>query len=241
MKIIILTIFSCFFSNLTAQSVSNLCIQRVKEFNKINDSRVLPEKSVFYVNYNQKITMWDKNTPSVSTDVKVWANKYRIKYITNDIEVYQDNRDVFMIIHSKKKVIWGQSEMKEGNEAINQITKITALKDTLISLSTIIKCETIKKENMELLRMILKFNGEAREQLSIDQMEYNYDNKTGNVVSVITDFVSSHEVKRMEVHYLKNENDYKGVKLDRPVSEKIVGKDNLLLPYYKYYQLIDNR
>lgn len=242
MKAIVVIIFSCLSINLFAQRAINSCVQRVKDFDKKNDSRPLPDnKSVYYVNYNQKIVMWDKSTPTVNTDVKIWANMYRMKYATPDIEVYQDNRDAFMIIHSKKKIIWGQSEMKEGKDAMDQIAKIAALKDTMLNHSTVLKCEIFEKDGKELLRMIIKVNADVREIYNVEQMEFIYDNSSGNILRINTDFIPSYEAKRMEITYLKNEYDYKGVKLDKPVSEKIVSRSNLLLPKYKEYQLIDNR
>lgn len=233
-------LFICISHLLNAQGVSKACVQKVREFSSRSDA-TLPGGQVIYVHYTQQIVMRDSiNNPKVETEVRMWMNKDHLQYITPDIEVYQDKRDAFMIIHSKKKVIWGQSDMESAG--MGRVEKIVSLQDTLFDLSVPLLCEIYStKEGKEMIRLVLKTNNAGRELFNIDQIEYTYNNQTGNPERVITNFIPSYGIKRSVVTYKANDNNYKGLKLDKPVSHKIVSSNNSLLAKYKGYQLLDNR
>lgn len=240
-----LFILFIFLSHLVSaqKNVSRSCVEKVREFSRKADRLPLPEEGIIYSNYTQQIVMWDSiNTPRINMEVKMMMNKDHLQYITPDLEVYQDEKDVFMIIHSKKKVIWSKSDLGDKQKSNNRIGNIAILKDSLFDLSTPLRCETFKKtDGKEKTRLVLKTNKGGRELFHIDVIEYVYDNFTESVESVITTFVPTYEIKRTVVNYKVNDPAYKGIKLNKPVSSKIINKNNLLAGKYKGYELLDNR
>src|SRR5436190_499080 len=123
------------FVNVQAQNSLTSTLEKINKYNKEIDNINLGKRKMMHYDYNQTLTMWDSiEDPNQHINVKLWFNDDHLKYLTKDIEVYQDTKDAFMIIHSRKMVIWSNTMM--SNKEYNKLRAdyVTRLKDTILKL-----------------------------------------------------------------------------------------------------------
>jgi len=184
--------------------------------------------------------MWDSvNYPRVDMNVKILLSKDQMHTLTNDIEIYQDNRDAFMVIHSKKMVMWATSTIRTDKK--QKLKELSALRDTLFDLCDATACIGVKNRKGEgRNKLTLRARELARKAFHVSTLQYLYEPQSGKIEQVVISYLPSYEVKRMTTTYKEINFNFKA-KINKSVISKILNKNNQLLLKYNGYQLVDNR
>ena len=217
------------------------CLKKIRKYNKKLGNIDFPKgDKVYHFSYQNIIEHATKGyTEYVNNDVNIYMSKDQLHYLTNDIEVYQDFRDAFMIIHSKKIVMWTISAINREKE--KRLKDLIQLRDTLFHYCEVKNCENQKySDGRNIQKTTLKLHPDAQRTFKMNTISYWYDLDKEVVTKVVTDFIPGYEAKKMTVIY-KNINLDSDKKLHKPVAGLILNKKLKLLSKYKGYHLIDNR
>jgi hypothetical protein len=217
------------------------CLALLKEHNRKMAQIAFPaDGQVYYFESEQQIDMWDSiSEPSVKMNVKIIMSSNQIQYYTNDIELYQDERDAFMVVKPKKMIAWSTSSLNElKGERFKELTKT---QDTLLAVSTVTSCRTVKDGEKSTTIMVLTPKADAQRAFKVKTATYWFNNVTKRVEEVVIEFMPGYDAKRRTTSYKTMDLNYKLIKLNKPVLGLVLDKKNKPLSKYKGFQLIDNR
>lgn len=226
-------------TNLYGQN-ANDCKKELSAINSVMGNMDFPrDDQVYYLKYSTKSMMWDETiTPAKDIEIEILMSKDQLHYLAGDIVMFQDMRDAFMIIKSRKMIMWSTSAIYEDRQA--KMEDLVVFRDTLLELCTIKSCDKVSLDGVELKKIILQPNERARKYLKLEKMEVLYNPEKKWINKVVIDYTRKHEMKKTTVTYDEMNYDFKA-KMNKPVMDLIFARNNQLRSVYNGYQLIDNR
>jgi len=199
-----------------------------------------------YTNYTVKVVYNDStNHPAVVSTIEIWQQKKLIEIKSTEMEVYQDEKDAFMVLPSKKLITRANAVMRGAPDKLN--TVLGSMQDSLFKNAKISSCIDSKVKGYDKIIM-LDVNERTSGTTGISRYIY-YVNTTELFIKKIkiiykNDSDESSEPNGLSsVEYVINQVDYsyKGKKLNENVQKKIMKTDKLLADKYSGYQFVDNR
>ncbi len=223
-----------------AQFPGKECLKKVRQYaQKINQMDFPEDNEVYFIHYAQEVVMWDSlHYPTTRADVKLLMSKDQIHTITDEIEMYQDVRDAFLIIHSKKMVIWNSSTIRADKE--KKLKELAGLSDTLFDLCRIKICQKVPVKNREMGQLLMIPEEELKASLNVRSLNLLYEPEDGRIQKVEVEYTPDFDYQKTITTYKTIDFNYKA-KMNKPVMARILNKKQELLPAYQGYQLVDNR
>lgn len=233
----------CFVSaKLTkTEGSDNPCLKEVKAiYDKMYT--VLPKENVVYhFKYTVISTLLAKDKAGKNivsrSDIELFTSRGQYRFISKDIEVYQDKENKFTVLPLKKIVYWAESDMNPDNAMRMDRTK--RIQDTIFHYARVTDCQALKQDPST-KAVSVKLEPKFAEYMGIKKVIYTY-----NAVK--------HELKRLQIEYpetkeiialefLFDSPDYNYTKIQfTPVIKNFIEGKNKLKENYKDFQLIDVR
>lgn len=201
------------------------------------------ENTMVYMDYTQTITMWDSlENPAQKLNVKLWMSKNYLKYITPDIQVFQNEKDAVMIVNSRKLIIRSSAEDLENDDSqLRKKELFTKLKDTLYKSLVAVKCDTYEDtKGVKHTKIFFSSPEFIQEKFKITEMIYQLDATNNKMERTTTFFSKKSDMKRSAVVYNEISKSKKNTGNENFINNIFTRKDKLKSKYVGY-QLIDNR
>lgn len=202
----------------------------------------LPQKGkVVYVNYEIVTTSRARSEKEEvkRIGIKTYAGEKQNRFISDEMEVYQDEEYAFTVIPSRKTIYWAQSAKAKNTD--DRLTQMKKLQDTLFHHCERATCMPVTNEAGATKLVTLFPNKKWAELTQIESVEYYLNVEKKEIVKQVIRYGKYKTLKSVEYIFKETNYDYKGMNLTRPVKELFIsGKSKLVAPY-SGYQLIDVR
>lgn len=240
----IVTIISAFVA-LTVLKAPGMdpCLKEVDAVFK-NMYGQLPQKGkVVYVSYEIVTTsraQSDLEKEEVKRmEIKTYAGENQYRFISSEMEVYQDKEYAFTVIPGRKIIYWAEaSKAANTNDRLNQAKK---LQDTLFHNYERVTCDAPNTSTGATKLVTLFPNKTWRELMQIESVEYYLNSEKKELEKQVIRYTKHKKLKSVEYLFKETNYDYKGINLVRPVKELFISGKSTLSSAYAGYQLIDVR
>lgn len=216
------------------------CMQELKDIYRRMGS-VADEGSVILLDYTVNTTLTEealkKGVKTAPSNVKIILSKGHSRCISKEMSYYQDEKNAFTVIPSRKLIYWSNSTDVMKNDRAKQLSM---LQDTLFSVSRMIECR--KEEGQGYNRcIVLQPNEKAQKAFGISRMAFYISDTKEEIKKVVITYRDHEAIAQLEIVYNKVDYDYKQEDIKKPVKDLFIQGKNKLSPTYRHYTLVDNR
>jgi hypothetical protein len=220
---------------------SAICRDELKSIVRETTSAVQPvENNVYHLNITVKTKMSQSSkVPDSNVTIDILQSAGQFRYSSTGIETFQDKKDAFAVLTDRKTIMWAQGGKREDADVTT--TQINQMLDTLISLSSVTKCDVVAEKGQLLKSVVLEPGRRAKELYKVARMEYVYDPKNKKLLKANTFYLNTEDIAMRSIVYNDLDFNYKKVSLKQSVYFLFFDSKGNLLPKYKGYKLIDKR
>jgi hypothetical protein len=185
---------------------------------------------VFERSYQMETTTWDNER--LHTKVKCYQAAAAIHFLSDEISMYMDESDVFLVHHEAKSIFYSESAPNAFNGAPDQMI---AIRKAFLENAEILSAKTLAdgRKYLKLGKSAVQLPG-----MQIESMEYVFI-PDEELVSVKVNYAKSYKVKSMvmtdAVFDIKCKRNMK-----KPVRDLILDGNNKVRSAFSGYTFIDN-
>jgi hypothetical protein len=209
------------------------CIDAVLKLEE-NTARDFTDENVVYMNYSVKTTDWEGQI--VSSEVKVYKGKDNTHFFSDQATIYQDKKDVYMVLPAQKLVIVNSTKKELYDQRLSD--DFYELKKELLDSCEVLKCDS-SSQTPGLKILELKSKGNLGPEVKVNRMIYEYNVVTKKIERASLFFNDDYKIKQIVVTY-KDTNKHSKYVFGN-TRKQVLDNSGQLLSKYKGYQLIDNR
>lgn len=232
----------CFTAILFPKTVPlDPCLQEVDAIFKTMYGHLPKEDRVAFVSY-EVITTNRPQGPkeqeeSRHSTVRTYAGQQQYRFISDDIEVYQDKDDLFTVIPMRKVIYRANAGIKtNGDERLRQMKQ---LQDTLFRNSDRVICTKLTGSGAD--KLVTLFPAKKWVELTqIASVDYYLNSEKKELQRQVIHYTNLKKLKSVEYIFREIDYDHRLVSLRQPVKSLFMD-GNKLRPAYAGYQLIDVR
>jgi hypothetical protein len=224
-----------FMLNIPDEDCKNLLTHHLDKTHNITN----PVKDITYF---LEISITYKANPLINgtTDVKMKNRMYLTSeqsiYLSDQMNVYQDNSEIFVVVHSQKKIIRSKS-VKTNQEAFTK--NLSLVQRGLLDSAASCTCSSKTMNGRQYSVLNVKTKDSFRENTNVVNLVFNFDEE-GELASQIVNFTSKADYIFYELVYESLDLDYKQWK-PKSLTNYIFDQKGALLPEFNGFTLIDNR
>ncbi len=221
--------FSFYSQNINACKTE---LQKIEEKNSIKN--IKDENSVFYLNYKVRTTDWDNQT--VDSNVKVYKGKGNLYFFSEQGQMFQDEKDFFLILPIQKVVIMNSTNKEMASAKFGN--DFFQFRKGFIDSCEVVRCET-PPQTPDIKILEMKVKDDLGGKIHVKKMIYKYNVKTEKIISTVSEYSKDYKVKKIEMVFNEVDlnNDYKFGK----ARKMVLDRNGRLLAKYKGYELVDDR
>lgn len=238
----IIIVFSSF------SDISNdACMEQLKGiYKKMNAINSTPSKGKrYYMDYTVRTATDDSSRAGITASrIQTWMDDKHLQIKSKEMEIYQDDLDVFTVLPQQKIVLRADADKHAGKD---KLRKTTFIQDTLFSLSKVTECQDLKDDKAN-KKIVLSLNTIGQERFHISKITFLLQTEKQEVKKIRVDYVQKRKEARTKnneivyVEYTFNEISFDSKKvLNDKVKDVFLHSESELNSNYKGYKLIDNR
>lgn len=222
------------------------CMQELKGiFRQVHQSAeaASPGKTC-YMSYSVKPVMKDSAAhPAVESTIELWKKGKLMEIRSSDMQVYQDEREAFIVIPSKKLIMRNDAVSAKSHDLQKQYS---ILQDTLLKCSRVQSCLARKGKGFNKTIMLL-VNERGQAMLGIQKAEYDVDTEAALVRNIRVYYTENspanpyQDLLYTQYSFHQTSYDHKGKTLSSSVENKFMKNKAGLKESYKGFTLVDNR
>jgi hypothetical protein len=233
----------CFLLSVFLLSVGNA--QEDKEFlrsifkNMGEQGKVQQPDQTFYMSYSLHTVNVDSLQKPTDATIQVWKKNKLIEIKSAEMNVFQDEKDAFIVLPHKKLILRNDAALKQQGDA--SMDKYLALYDSLLNYSRITKNIAVKSKGYD-RQISIEVDEKGQYLFKIKKADYFVNTTTRSIKKVRMYYGDSFKSSIAYVDYLINdlEYNYKRKHLSDNVETAFL-TNNKLKENFKGYKLIDNR
>lgn len=233
--ILLLTISSSIhFGNAQNEPV-NTCQTKILTYLDGMEKIATPQKEqVYYMKFTTKVAFHDsRNFPDTSTQTEVLTSQKKIAMVDPNMQVYGDDKEMFVILPKVRKIYWNASDPRLFAEN-NTYKKFLDIERAVLKTAKNVHCT--EKEKVD--HIVIIPGKEIENKTGLIKQILTYDRKTKTVTTVENSFNTNNKIKTQVVHY--QVIDYKSTKNIKEAL-KYVFTGTQVKPAFKDFKIIDNR
>ncbi len=203
-------------------------LEKMEKMNKPESGKV------YYVRYRMH-TEFSKELQisSSETVTEVMTSKNMLMMKDQNMKVFGDEENVFVVIPKIKKIYWNKSDPRIFNDA-NTYKKFLDIQRSLLNSAVEISC--VKQNDITIITV--KPSAEFSKRTKLLQQKITYNNKSERIISVDNSYNRYNKIKNQTIVYEALDfNSSK--KIASPITALFRAKE--LKPAYKGFEIIDNR
>lgn len=223
------------FCWLSAQEDKSACLNEILalEDSVFSDRKTLTNK-VAFIHYKVKSEDWEHAV--VQSEVKMYQNDKSMAFYSNQVDIFSDEDEMFLILKAQKIVLADISQ-KKLNVKTSEDDFAKFRKSFLQNCEVQVCYFTDSINGIKLIKLNVK--EEVNEYIAIKTMTYKIDTKKQRLISNTVTYTKDYKLKKMEMDYV----DYKflsNYKFSKP-RKLVLNQKGKLLDKYKGYEFIDER
>lgn len=218
------------------KQVSKNCKSQILAYLETMEKVITPASSaVYHMNYTTETVFFDAyNIPVTSTKTDMLMSNKKIAMDDENMKVYGDEKNVFVVLPKVKKIYWNNSDPKLFTEN-NSYKNFLDIERSLLESAEQISCSSL---NNTLDRIVIIPSTAFVKATGLMKQVLEYDKIQKRVVRVENQFNNKSKVKKQIVKY--EILDYESnKKIKEPLAYIFSGSN--LKPSYKNFEIIDNR
>lgn len=222
------------------QSGNAECLEQVRKlYRRLGEPPA--EGKIYSVSYTvESRTRRSGKVMNTSSKVRLLMSRDRIHMITDEMEVYQDNRQVITVLPTSKALYIHDGDV-EGNREL-RTKMLGAFQDSLFTSCTVTGCSIRKGDDgREKRRVVLKMGEKVKKHYSISTLTIDIDTKEQSIDQVEYAFVPGSEQEWMKVSVDNFDRDYRTDAFKESLHSMFFDSRGSVLPRYRSYAFIDNR
>jgi hypothetical protein len=178
-----------------------------------------------------------KGMKTAPSNVKLLASKDHVRCISKEMSFYQDEKNAFTVIPSRKMIYWSNST---AGAQSGKADRLSMLQDTLFTLSKVIECRKEQGSGYDRC-IVIQPNAKAQKMFNISRMSFYVSDAKEEIKKVVIIYLEQDPVVRSEIVFNEISTDHKGEDISKPVKGLFIQAKGKLSPEYKSYTLVDNR
>ncbi len=221
------------------------CMKEVKScYARLSELSKTPlGKQVYYVSYTVRAVSVDSSASLPVSTVQMWINKNGLMIKSRDMEVYQDEADVFTLLPRQKLIL--RSQTLPASMARHEAKRFGMIQDTIFAVSKVLSC----KQNGALKTIVIEPSARAKERMNLDKLTFVINSAQGRIEKIRLEYTTAYiqqqanKVKVLEYTFNDLSFDYQGQKPAAQVKKKFVDHQNRLTAAYTQagFKYMDNR
>lgn len=198
---------------------------------------------VYYCNL-EVITTPAKGTEQyqkpVTSVVELIVSNKQSHYLSKELSIYEDQKDVFKVMPQQKKIYWSDAIKNEHKQKRHK--QLGFLQDTLFDMCSQVSCEKLKVEKDGYDKItVLKPNEKAKEKWHITQLDFYTLASKKQLKKIVIHYSASAKYEKVEMIYHRIDFNYTKSDQTKSVRNRFLnGKEKLIAPYQDY-TLVDVR
>lgn len=217
------------------------CFQKIRKYyDEMAKVRFPEEKEVYFFHFNNNTEIFNgQSITRNNVDVKVYMGKDQMHHITNDIEIYQDREDAFMIVKSRKMIVRTESSLKVDKEA--RLNEILNFQDSLFRHMEMRNCEEVEgKNDKKFLVADMILDSLTNSYHGMRNIRFTYDIDEKAVKRVKFDYLPGLKYKSLTQTIIEMDFNCKR-KLNTPLKELFFSSNGRLKPEYAGYRYVNRK
>lgn len=222
---------------------NNACLDDIRmKYNQMLGAGNLSSKtgSAFSMNYKVRTATVDSARDGISeTQIQVWAEGGNLEIRSEQMEVYQDARDVFIVLPQKKLVLRNDRTAYEKAGKRN-LDKMRFIQDTVFTLGRVTECRQVGEEQVT----VLELRPEGRQYTGLRRIVFTTAKADNNFRTIRLEYEPGGENRGLvwiEYRIIEVSRGSSGRRPASDASTLIFEKGSILKKKYSGYELVDNR
>lgn len=170
------------------------CMDELRRaYEKLQSAQQFPtSNTTFHVNYSVKVMSRDSlNDEAVQSTVEMWMQGNYMHLKSNEMEIYQDEKDVFSIFHQSNLIMRCDKGAAGGKS--QKINRLSIFRDTLFALSEITNCEVSGSGSSVQKTMEMTVGDKGREMYKIASVQFMLNMKTEAIQQVRINYTPAYK------------------------------------------------
>lgn len=189
---------------------------------------MLPSKEKLYTQISHK---------KEEVEIKVKTGKNRLFYESNYLAVYQDENDIYTVVHPKKMIIHQRPEpIKKDSSGQLLSQHLSLIQQGLISRSKAGACKDTVYEGKPAKVIVLLTSKEDQEQYHIKTITNYFLPAQNKIIRQVIEFAAGHRLEKQIVVYHTLDFSYQG-KIPKSARTCVFESNGKLLSRYKGYSI----
>lgn len=178
------------------------------------------------------------NYSSENIEVKIVLSKGKMFYYSNYLNFYQDNQDVFTVIHPNKLILWKKiPQEKQGKQEENTTSPtnpMATLRKQVLDELTMSACTDVVLAGKKVKQIVMLAKKKMKEKSGIETITYWYNPKEKKIEKQEITFVVGYPTLRQEIIYHDFNPDYRGEVANTAINNVYDSRKKLLKIYSGY-------
>jgi|GEM_PF-3037867 len=237
LSLVLLTALSL---QLYPQTNAGECLNHVRSlYRKLGDPP--PEGKVYAMSYTiQARVRRAGDVKNISSNVRLLMSRHRMHLLTDEMEVYQDERAVFTVLPRSRMLYVHDSNADSGQDLRKKI--IGAFQDSLFSACTVLKCAGTKGDDgREKRRVVLQIHEKMKKLYGIATVAIDVDAGRQSIDQVEYTFVPGSPQEWMKVTVDDLDYDSRTSAFNTPLTSMFFDGRGAVVSKYRGYTLTDDR
>lgn len=216
------------------------CLEQVRTlYRKLNEPPA--EGKIYSVSYSiEGRGRRSGKVMNTLSKVHLLMSRDRIHMITDEMEVYQDSRQVITVLPTSKALYVHDGDVEGSRELRTKM--LGTFQDSLFTSCTVTGCSIRKGDDgREKRRVVLKMGEKVKKIYSISIVTIDIDTRDQAIDQVEYVFVPGSEQEWMKVSVDNLDRDYKKDAFKEPLHSMFFDGRGAVLPKYRSYAFTDNR
>ena len=213
--------------------------------NSCIDDVIISQKKVFeitqpkgdntiYLNYSIEITDWE-NTKQ-KTKVRLYRQGKNVHLFSSQVEMVQDEKEVFLIIHQEKTVM--KKDQQDFDLDMDVLDGFKTIQEHFLKSCEVEKCKATS--NNENLLVLKNSKGDSYGAELIDKIQYKYNPQSKIMIEVTTSYKSGYPYKQVKQRFqaIDGNADYQ---FGQSARAYFFEKNGKMRKRFSSYQFIDHQ
>ena len=217
------------------------CFEKIQDYYDDMAKIGFPEgKKIYYFHYRNDSEIYDQQIVTRNkVHVHVYMSNDQMHNISDDIEIYQDQEDAFMVIKKRKMLIHSESSLKiDKHERLNEIL---SFQDSLFRHMELKNCTEVKgKDDKKYLIVDMKLDSLTNIVHRMRNIRFTYNLDEKSIKRVKFDYLPGQKMKSLTQTIVEMDLNHSR-KMNKPVMELFFTSGGKLKPEYAGYRYIDKK
>lgn len=215
------------------------CKQLLINYLEKSQSISVPDEGATYflqMSMTYKANPLIKGTADMQITNQMYLTSDQSIFVSGQIDVYQDQSEIFVVIHSQKKIIRSKA-VKRNKEMFTE--HLNLAQRSILDSAASYTCSSKVSGGQTYTILNIKPKDTFRQKTNIFSVAFHF-NELGTLISQTINYTAKAEYLFQEIVYESLDLDYKKWK-SKKLTYYIFDQKGTLLPSFSGYALIDNR